>query len=112
MSGLVDALPDLFRGLGPIRVRRMFGGHGVYADDLFFAIVTGGVLYLKADAVSAPQFTALGLERFSYVKQGRTMSMAYYAAPGEVYDDPDEALRWGRLAVEAALRANQHKQRE
>jgi DNA transformation protein len=105
VSGLVDALPDLLRGLGPIRVRRMFGGHGVYAGDLFFAIVADGVLYLKADAVSAPQFAARGLARFTYVKQGRTLSMAYYEAPGEVYDDPDEALHWGRLAVEAASRA-------
>jgi DNA transformation protein and related proteins len=105
MSSLVDALPDLFRGLGPVRVRRMFGVQGIYADGLFIGLVDEGTLYLKADRVSAPTFEAQGLQRFSYTKHGRVTPMSFYAAPGEVYDDPDEALRWGRLAVEAALRA-------
>ena len=56
MSELVESLPDLFYGLGTIRVKRMFGGHGVYADEVFFAIVVDDVLYLKADEITAPLF--------------------------------------------------------
>ena len=33
--------------VGVIRIRRMFGGAGVYADDLFFAIIADDQLYLK-----------------------------------------------------------------
>jgi DNA transformation protein and related proteins len=107
LSGLVDSLPDLFHGLGTIRVRRMFGGQGVYADDVFFAIVDDGVLYLKADEITASHFEERGSSRFEYVKDGRVQKMAYYQAPDEVLEDPDEALRWGRMAIEAALRAAQ-----
>ena len=35
--------------LGPIASKRMFGGVGLYAGDLFFALIAGDVLYLKAD---------------------------------------------------------------
>ena len=35
--------------LGPIVSKRMFGGVGLYAGDLFFALIAGDVLYLKAD---------------------------------------------------------------
>ena len=109
MSDLVDSLPDLFHGLGSIRTKRMFGGHGIYADEVFFGWVVDDVLYFKGDAITAPHFEERGLERFEYVKDGKVMKMAFYQAPPEVLDDPDEALRWGRYAIDAALRAGQKK---
>jgi DNA transformation protein and related proteins len=105
MSELVDSLPDLFHGLGFIRTRPMFGGRGVYADDVFFALVQDGTLYLKADQLSKPHFVERGLRRFEYVKNGKVATLGYYEAPAEVLEDPEEALRWGRFALEAALRA-------
>jgi DNA transformation protein len=35
---------ELLSALGTARVRRMFGGHGIYVDDLFVAIVLGETL--------------------------------------------------------------------
>jgi DNA transformation protein and related proteins len=35
--------------LGPIASTRMFGGVGLYAGDLFLALIAGDALYLKAD---------------------------------------------------------------
>ena len=105
MSEFVDSLPDLFYGLGTIRVKRMFGGHGVYADDVIFAIVDDDVLYLKADEITAPLFLERNSRRFEYVKDGKVLRIAYFSAPAEVLEDPEEALRWGRLAVEATLRS-------
>jgi DNA transformation protein len=32
------------------------------------------------------------------------MRISYYAAPEEIFDDPDEARAWATLAFEAALR--------
>lgn len=105
MSELVESLPGLFHGLGTIRVKRMFGGHGIYADEAFFAIVDDDVLYLKADEITAPLFLERNARRFEYVKDGKVWKIAYFSAPVEVLEDPEEALRWGRLAVDAALRS-------
>ena len=34
-----EDIREIFRGLGPVQIRRMFGGQGVYRDDLMFALV-------------------------------------------------------------------------
>jgi DNA transformation protein len=100
-----DTIRDLFAGLGPVRVRRMFGGQGVYRDELMFALEAGGELYLKADGETAGAFAKAGSRQFVYTKGGKPMPMSYWRLPDSALDDPDEASRWGRLAVEAARRA-------
>ena len=40
---------ELLAPLGRVRTRRMFGGHGLYVDDVFIALVMRGRLYLKVD---------------------------------------------------------------
>ncbi len=101
----IERAKELFAPLGSIRVRRMFGGAGVYCNDLFFAILAGGDTYLKVDDESRASFVDRGLSRFSYDAKGETMSMSYYAAPAEIFDDEDELAHWGGLALEAAARA-------
>lgn len=109
MSEFVDHLHEVFAAFGPIRTRPMFGGHGVYHDDLMFGLVANDVLYLKADKQSAPAFEAEGLERFIYVKQGNPTALSYYAAPESIFDDPDAAREWATRAYSAALRAHPPK---
>ncbi|MBE7367887.1 TfoX/Sxy family protein [Ramlibacter pallidus] len=96
---------ELLSALGPVRVRRMFGGHGIYVDDLFIAIVVGETLYLKADDQSLPRFEAAGCQPFSFTAKGRTMTTHYRAAPVDAMDSPALMRPWATLAIEAALRA-------
>ncbi len=96
---------ELLAGLGEVRIQRMFGGAGVYFDDLFFAIIDDDVLYLRADEADRPAYAAAGSRQFTYsMKDGQLQSMAYWSLPDTAADDPDEAVRWARLAVEAARR--------
>ena len=53
-EGFKDFVTELLSGVGPVTIRNMFGGAGVYADGVMFAIVADDVLYLKADEVSQP----------------------------------------------------------
>ena len=97
---------ELLSGLGTVRVKRMFGGHGIYLDDLFMAIVVGETLYLKVAEETRPRFEAAGCEPFVYTAKGRNqVSLNYRAAPAEAMDSPALMRPWARLAVEAALRA-------
>jgi len=97
---------ELLSALGPVRVRRMFGGHGIYVDDLFVAIVVGETLYLKTDAGTLPRFEAAGCAPFTYTAKGnRKVSLQYRAAPAEAMDSPALMRPWAELAVQAALRA-------
>jgi DNA transformation protein and related proteins len=99
-----EAIADLFAALGPVRCRRMFGGQGVYLNGTMFALEAGRELYLKADDASRPTFEQAGSEPFTYEAKGRRTVMSYWRLPAEALDDPDEAARFGRLALEAAAR--------
>ena len=82
------ALVDLFEPFGRVTVRKMFGGHGVYADGLCFAIETDGVVYIKADPETEAVFAAAGSKSFTYLARGKPMKMAYWRLVDSAYDDP------------------------
>jgi DNA transformation protein len=104
-SPTVEACLELLSPLGAVRARRMFGGHGLYVDELFVAIVAFEQLYLKADAETAPRFAAAGCRPFVFEGQGRTVTMNYWSVPAEAMDSPAAMAPWGRLALQAALAA-------
>jgi DNA transformation protein len=101
-----DDIRELFSGLGQVSIHRMFGGAGVYADGVMFALVTHGIIYLKADEQTAPDFEREGLAPFVYTaRNGRRTVMSYRRMADRLYDDPEEAVRWARTALGAAKRA-------
>lgn len=100
-----DSLKALFEPFGPVTVRRMFGGSGIYAEGLCFAIEAEGDVYIKADASSQPTFSAAGSAPFTYVMNGKPKSMSYWRLPEIAHDEPDELRRWAGLGFEAAQRA-------
>lgn len=104
-----DHVLELLAVLGRISARRMFGGHGIYCDGLFIAIVLDDVLYLKADDQSRADFERAGCEIFSYSRQGRTAQLNFYRAPEDAMEAPHLILPWGRKALAAALRARATK---
>jgi DNA transformation protein len=106
MSGAdPEYLAELFAGFGPVAVRRMFSGAGVFADGLMIALVVDGVIFLKADDETIPQFEGEGLAPFSYkTKDGRRTIMSYWRMPERLYDDPDELADWARRAMAVAQR--------
>ena len=105
-AGFVDYLNDLFGALGVVRARPMFGGAGVYAGDLMFALLDHDeTIYLRADAETRAAFEAAGSQPFRYpLKTGEEMELGYWRIPEEALDSPESAAEWGRLAIEAALR--------
>ena len=104
MSEFVDYLGEVFERFGEIQTRKMFGGHGVYHDDVMFALVADDVLYLKADDTTAAYFEPEGLSQFEYDKGDKIVKMSYYRAPDEIYDDSEQALLWARRSYEVAFR--------
>jgi DNA transformation protein and related proteins len=103
---------ELLAPLGTVRSRRMFGGVGLYVDDVFVAILAEDTLYLKADAQTRPRFEAAGCQAFEYAANDRQASLNYWTVPPEAMDSPALMLPWARLAYEAALRARAPKTRK
>lgn len=88
-----------------LRVRGMFGGYGLYQNDLIFSIVVNDVLYLKADAAIEHEFSSRGLQPFSYTAQTKSVTMQYFEAPPDVFEQPEVMQEWTQKALGAALRA-------
>ncbi|WP_019996782.1 TfoX/Sxy family protein [Aureimonas ureilytica] len=105
-----DHIAEMFEGLGPVTIRRMFGGKGVYHAGLIVAVDFRDEILLKADATSAPLFAEAGARQWTYEGQtGRPVLMPYWSIPDEALDDPEALAHWVRLAFEAALRAGAAK---
>jgi DNA transformation protein len=95
---------DQLEELGEVIPRAMFGGVGLYRRGLFFALLAGDVLYLKADDRTRAGFETEGGKPFRpYGDRGSTMQ--YYSVPVSVLESPPELARWARLALAAAARA-------
>ena len=85
---------DRLRG---IESRAMFGGHGLYLNGTFFAILWRGRLYFRTDAVTRADYQARGMKPFR-PRTWQTLG-SYYEVPAEVLEDPAEIARWARAAV-------------
>ena len=103
-SGLISHLQDLLADFGVVTVRAMFGGHGVYADDVLIGIVIDETLYLKTDAQTRPVFEASGCAPCVYTRQRTPITMSYWSVPDAALDSPQAMLPWAQLALDAARR--------
>jgi len=106
----------LLQPLGPVRARGMFGGCGIFLDDLMFALIAWDRLYFKVDGETKSRFAAAGGEPFVYHGKHKPVEMSYWALPGDGLagqgGDPGELLEWAELALRAARRARAKKARK
>ena len=103
-SDLHAHLTELFGRLGPIRVKAMFGGHGVYCGELFFAVVIDGDIGLKVDNENKAAFVDAGCAPLVYTRMHEPMPMSYWSVPAEALDSAEAMRPWARLALDAAAR--------
>jgi len=108
VSGFHEFVHELLEGLGPLRIRRMFGVAGVYAGEVMFAVIDDDVLYLKTDGALAAELDAEGSSRWVYREGGRPTS--YWRLPESALDDPEAAVAWACKAL-ALARAGAVKKR-
>lgn len=100
-----EDIAELFSPYGPVSIKRMFSGFGLYAEDVCFAVFLRGELFIKTDPSTIPRFEAEGSTPFSYsqTKSGKVIVVnSFWRLPERLYDEPDELVGWTREAVRAA----------
>ena len=65
----------MFSAFGPVSIRRMFGGAGVFADGLMIALVSDCEIFLKADEQTVPTLEAEGSRPFTTGAKNRRVVM-------------------------------------
>ena len=96
-------LEQLARATPNVRSRAMFGGVGIYSDDIFFALIDDDTVYFKVDATNRPEFEARGMGPFRPMGEGGE-TMQYYALPEGLLEDPEALRPWVDGALGAARR--------
>jgi DNA transformation protein len=91
----------------PVTARRMFGGAGIYARGLFFALIAEDRLYFKVDDTTRPDFERLGMEPFR--PYGEDSAMGYYEVPADVLEDAVELEVWMKKAMDVAASSGRKK---
>ncbi|OGT20916.1 MAG: hypothetical protein A2342_01870 [Gallionellales bacterium RIFOXYB12_FULL_54_9] len=105
----VDFVLETMLHWATVNSRKMFGGYGLYRDELMFALIADDTLYFKTDKCNVTQFERAGSLPFIYRNKTRIVQMPYWSAPAECLESPDEMRNWCSLAYAAALRSSTKK---
>ncbi len=100
---------ELLAPLGSVRTRRMFGGWGLYVDELFLALIANERLFLKVNAHSRAAFEAAACEPFVYDAKTGSIALGYWSAPADALESATQMQPWARMAQQAALSAQAAK---
>jgi DNA transformation protein len=107
-DGYLTYVLDQLRPIVPgIRVRRMFGAVGLYATDLFFAVVDDDVLYLKVDDSTRPDYETRGMPPFRPFELHASMN--YSQLPEEILEERETLQQWTNRSLDVARSAKKSR---
>ena len=112
-DGFIAFVLDQLDPVGLVTPKPMFGGVGLYADDLFFALIAGDVLYLKGDDATQGERHAAGARPFQpYPNRPRGKGrMQYYSVPAAILEDGDALVAWATQSIAIARAQRRHPPR-
>jgi len=97
----LDELLEALAPAGAVRARAMFGGAGLYLEDVFFGLFADGELYFRVDDASRREYEAAGSTPFRPFQDKAPMG-TYWRVPDRVQSEPRELRAWTLRALEAA----------
>src|ERR1041385_9124610 len=104
-DAIIRKLETSLTPLGAFRSRPMFGGHGLYLDDVFFALIAYDTLYLKTDEQNRPDYIKAKSKPFSFESDRKGLVVtSYWRCPDLVFKDGRKLRNWTEKALEAARR--------
>ena len=99
-----DFVLDQLQELDDIAACRMFGGYGLYQDEVFFGIIFRGRLYYKTDETTVVDYKKRKMRPFR--PNARQTLRNYYQVPVEIIEDRDQLAEWARLAIRSQRKSD------
>ncbi|HJR21773.1 MAG TPA: TfoX/Sxy family protein [Dongiaceae bacterium] len=104
-KAIIERLEANLTPLGVFRSRPMFGGHGLYLDDLFFGLIAYDRFYLKTDEQNRGDYVKVNAKPFSFESARKGLIVtSYWQCPDAVLKDGRKLRRWIGKALDAARR--------
>ena len=95
----VEFVLEQLQGIDRLECRRMFGGHGLYAGEKFFAILHKGQLFFKVTEKTRPDYERRGSGPF--VASPKQIIKSYYEVPSDVLENRATLNEWAQRAISA-----------
>jgi len=96
-DGFVQFIEDQLSVIGNVHSRRMFGGHGLYHNGLFFGIIYREQLYFKTDERTRLAYIDRNMKPFQ--PRSDQVLKNYYEVPPDYLEDQDMLVSWAKEAI-------------
>ena len=95
---------------GPVIARKMFGGMGLFCNNIMFGLIANDVLYFKMDDSNRADYINSGMGPFKPFAN-KPMVMPYFEVPADVLEDRTILVSWAAKAFEVAIKSSKGKKR-
>ena len=103
-------IEDQLKAFKGVKINKMFGGAGLFRDNLMFGLIADDIVYLKADETSSQDFVAREMPQFQPFAD-KPMKMPYWEVPADIVEDDEEFVRWANSAFQVALKSPSKKKK-
>jgi DNA transformation protein len=93
-----DFIVDQLATMSGLKCRTMFGGYGLYCNEIFFGIIHRDRLYFKTDGESAAAYLERGMDCFQPNEKQKLIH--YYEVPPDVMERADQLRHWAMRALQ------------
>jgi DNA transformation protein len=92
-----DFVLDQLQDVNGVEARPMFGGHGLYKDEIFFGIVHKGKLFFKVDESTVGEYRKRKMKPFR--PNAKQTLRSYYYVPLDILEDNERLCEWAVKAI-------------
>ena len=89
---------------GPVTIRSMFGGAGLFRDGVMFGLIAYDTLYFKTGDANRGDYEDAGMDPFTYEGKSKPVAMSYHQVPADLLEDPDGLSEWAHRAFAVAVK--------
>jgi DNA transformation protein and related proteins len=91
----LDYVKELLVDIKNITYRPMFGGWGIYKNNIIIGIIAFNTIYLKINQNLKTKYLELGSQPFSYEKNNKIVQLtSYYELPIAIQEDNQMLQIW------------------
>lgn len=96
--------------LGEIECRSQFGGYSLSVENVVFALVAEGELYLRACEQVKPYIVERKMQPLHFTKRGMPVALDYYRVDDPLWKEHGQLVALSRLCLQGARQQRTRKQ--
>ena len=99
----LEHILDLLDDEEGISFKRMFGGYGLFKNELAVALILRSEIFMKVDQSNINDYKSAFSKQFTYKKKGKDICLSNWAIPSEILEDKDLFIVWFLKSYRVAL---------